>query len=52
MSGASAKVTTSASSPSMTVRAWAPEPPCEARILMLSPVFAFQSFMNSALISR
>ena len=43
MSAASASVTTSASRPSITARACAPEPPCEARTSTVSPVFAFQS---------
>ena len=52
MSNASASVTTSASSPSMTARAWLPEPPCEARMVTVCPVLLFQYFSNAALNSR
>jgi hypothetical protein len=47
MSEASARVTTSASRPSITARACLPEPPCEAFTVTLSPVFAFQSAMKA-----
>ncbi len=44
MSYASASVTTSASRPSMTVRACLPEPPCDCLMVTFSPVFACQCF--------
>jgi hypothetical protein len=49
MSYASASVTTSASSPSMTARACAPEPPCDCRIDARWPVLACQYFANATL---
>ena len=42
MSEARARVTTSAWRPSMTERAWAPEPPWDCFTTTSSPVFAFQ----------
>jgi len=48
MSGASARVTTSASRPSITARACLPEPPCDCAIVTVSPVVAFQSATNAA----
>jgi hypothetical protein len=42
MSLASASVTTSADSPSMTERACLPEPPWDCLMLTVSPVFFFQ----------
>jgi hypothetical protein len=38
MSAASARVTMSASSPSITARACLPEPPCDIRTVKVSPV--------------
>ena len=35
----------------MTARACAPEPPCEAWIVTVSPVLAFQSAAKAALIA-
>ena len=49
ISYASARVTTSASSPSITARAWPPEPPCDWRIDTVFPVFACQYLMKAAL---
>src|SRR5882724_4833982 len=49
MSAASARVTTSAESPSMTERACLPDPPCDWLILTSWPVLAFQYFANAAL---
>ena len=49
MSPASASVTTSAARPSMTERAWRPEPPCDWLILTVSPVFFFQYSANDLL---
>ena len=49
MSAASARVTTSAASPSITDRACLPEPPCDWSTLTTWPVFAFQSRANAAL---
>ncbi len=40
MSYASARVTTSAASPSITARVWAPEPPLDVRTVIASPVLA------------
>jgi hypothetical protein len=51
MSPASASVTTSAESPSMTERACLPEPPCDCLIETSAPVVAFQWSANSALYS-
>ncbi len=51
MSAASASVTTSALRPSITERACAPEPPCEAWIVTVSPVLAFQSSAKALLTS-
>ena len=49
MSPASASVTTSAARPSITERAWRPEPPCDWLILTVSPVFFFQYSANDLL---
>ena len=49
MSPASASVTTSASSPSITARACLPEPPCDWLMVMASPVLAFQSAAKASL---
>ena len=49
MSSASASVTTSASSPSMTERACLPEPPCDCRIVTFSLAFACQCLANAGL---
>ena len=51
MSYASASVTTSASSPSITARACAPEPPCDCLISTSCPVRRFHSWANAALMS-
>ena len=51
MSEGMPRVTTSAGMPSMTVRACEPEPPWAARMVTVSPVFAFHSSMKAALIS-
>src|SRR4030095_13804729 len=48
-SPASASVTTSAGSPSMTVRACLPEPPCDCLIVTVSPVLSFQYLEKAAL---
>ena len=49
MSAASASVTTSACRPSITERAWAPDPPWDCLMTTSSPVFAFQYLANAAL---
>ena len=49
MSAASASVTTSACSPSMTDLAWAPDPPCDCLMTTSSPVFSFQCLAKAAL---
>ena len=49
MSAASARVTTSASRPSITARACAPEPPCDCLTTTSSPVLAFQYLAKAAL---
>ena len=49
MSPASARVTTSASSPSITARACLPEPPCEVRMVTFWPVLAFQCSAKASL---
>jgi hypothetical protein len=51
-SKARASVTTSASSPSITARAWLPEPPWDARTVTVCPVLFFQYFSKAALNSR
>ena len=51
MSYASASVTTSASSPSITARACDPEPPCDCLISTSCPVRRFHSWANAALMS-
>src|SRR5438445_8100715 len=45
----SARVTTSASSPSMTARAWAPEPPCDCLTVTVWPAESCQDLAKSAL---
>ena len=42
-------VTTSASSPSATARAWALEPACDWLMVTSCPVFCFQYLANSGL---
>ena len=42
-------MTTSAASPSITERAWRPEPPCDWLIFTVSPVFFFQYSANDLL---
>ena len=49
MSYAKARVTTSASKPSITARACAPEPPCDWLIETSTPVFFFQYSLKSEL---
>ena len=49
MSYARARVTTSASSPSITARACPPEPACDCLMLIVCPVFPFQYLTNAAL---
>jgi hypothetical protein len=51
MSDCSASVTTSASSPSITALAWAPEPPWLARTVTSLPVAAFQALAKAGLIA-
>ena len=51
MSPASASVTTSARSPSITDRACLPEPPCEVCTVTVPPVRARQSSANARLTS-
>ena len=51
MSYDSARVTTSARSPSMTERACLPDPPCDWVTRTVSPVFDFQSWENDSLYS-
>ena len=51
MSPASASVTTSAGSPSMTARAWRPEPPCDWLMRTSWPVVCFQCFAKATLMS-
>ncbi len=51
ISWASASVTTSASSPSITARAWAPEPPCDIAIVTVCPVSSRQCSANVELTS-
>jgi len=52
MSPASASVTISASSPSITERACLPDPPCEERIVTFWWLLACQSFANASLNAR
>ncbi|MNC92654.1 hypothetical protein D3C83_91190 [compost metagenome] len=51
MSAARASVTTSACKPSITLRAWLPEPPWLWSIVTIWPVLAFQSAANATLIA-
>ncbi len=52
VSGHIASVTTSASRPSITARAWVPEPPCDCRIARSVPVAALYFGMKALLIAR
>src|SRR3569833_1746307 len=49
MYAASASVTTSPGRPSMTARAWRPDPPCDWLMRTVWPVLAFQYFTNAVL---
>ena len=52
MSPASARVTTSASSPSITERACLPEPPCEVRMVTFWPVLACHCLAKASFSAR
>ncbi len=52
MSPAKARVTTSASSPSITERACLPEPPCEVRMVTFWPVLACHSLAKASFSAR
>jgi hypothetical protein len=47
-----ASVTTSASRPSMTARAWVPDPPCDCLIVSVVPLACWYLAMNASFSAR